>query len=119
MKRQRPIINLTTRGRIIYALSCILTALFCWVVFPYKWIKKAAQKAKLLQIRKQADERAATENRHIYVVQWNDTYKVGTRQEIRAWSNRIRADLARQYKAFYDFDYRHAIIYTAMPPKGV
>lgn len=95
------------------ALAC--TILFCWVIYPYKWMKLLFLKIRIYQAKCEADFQCRQLNKAVYVLQDNDEIIVSTRDKVRPIHTSMNKKLAKQGKSFLDWDYRHAIIYTAYP----
>ena len=95
----------------IYWVSIILTVLFAWLIFPYKWITRALfnrKKAKAMRkARKMSEQTGAT----IYVVQWHDTFFIGKRNELRQIINQYYAKrIHKRYSHKLDVDFRNAVV---------
>lgn len=80
----------------IYWASIALTVLFAWVIFPYKWIVRAAFNRKKAKAFKKARRMSKDTGAMIYVVQWSDTFFVGKRNELRQIINQYYAKRVRQ-----------------------
>jgi hypothetical protein len=90
--------------------SLVLLVLFCWIVYPYKWIKKSVfnhRKGKAIRKAKYLNMRWG---RTFYVVQNGMNFFVGDRTYFRRkkikWNKRLR-------NLGVETDYRKAIIFTA------
>lgn len=88
-------------------LSWIVTILFCWVIFPYKWIKRALFEAKKANAIREADLLSIETNKQAYVVQYKTDFIVGLRDDFRRKDSKIR----RKIDGFLNWDYRNAIIH--------
>lgn len=96
----------------VYWISVILTALFCWIVFPIKWIKKWQHKRNKARCMSNARKKSNDTNAIVYVVQWGKSYFYGTRTELRQQVDR-RGKKAVKYATkhhCFDVDFRNAIV---------
>jgi hypothetical protein len=98
-------------NRTLHILSIILTILFCWIIYPFKWIKLLNFKLRKANAIRQAEQLTAETNKQVYVVQYRMRFKVGLRSEFRKHNSQIRRDLDKEMKGFLDYDYRNGIIY--------
>jgi len=98
-------------NRVIHALSLIAVVLFCWVIYPYKWIRKALFRVRKRNAVREADQLCRETGKAAYVVQAGTQFYVGNRAQFREWNNKARKGKRR----FLDIDYRHALIYKATP----
>ena len=98
-------------NRVIHALSLIAVVLFCWVIYPYKWICKALFSVRKRNAVREADQLCRETGKAAYVVQAGTQFYVGNRAQFREWNSKARKGKRR----FLDIDYRHALIYKATP----
>lgn len=89
------------------ALSWLLTVLFCWIIFPYKWTKKALFEAKKANAIREAEMISIERNKQVYVVQYRTDFIVGLRDEFRRKDSKIR----RKIDGFLNWDYRNSIVH--------
>ncbi len=87
--------------------SIIITVLFAWVIFPYKWIRNYKFKIRKKDAIRQCEEKAIINGCRCFVVQNGKEFHVGTRAEFRRWNTKNN----RKVKKMFDFDYRNSIIY--------
>lgn len=87
--------------------------LFCWVIYPYKWIKAYTFKRRLNKAIKKADARQKTTPCKVLVVQFKGEFIVGIPSELKKIDNLVRKrnNIPRKYKKVWD--YRNAIVYSA------
>lgn len=95
-----------------HGLSFFLAVLFCWIVFPVKWIKRFTFETRKANAIRRADLLASETGKKAFVVQQKMNFIVGLRSELRNKNSKIRSQLAKENKSFLNFDYRNAIIYT-------
>ena len=95
----------------IKLLSYLIVALFCWIIWPYKWVLLAQNSARLANAKRRADALDAAKNQAVYVVQYRRRFKVGLRADFRRENSKVRRDLAQEMKGFLKWDYRNAIVY--------
>lgn len=88
-------------------IAYIVTILFFWVIYPYRFIVKMIFEIKKANAIKQADELCKQTNKQVYVVQYNKDFVVGLKREFRHKDLKIR----KKIDGFLDWDYRNAIIY--------
>lgn len=98
-------------NKLIHALSLIAVVLFCWVIYPYKWIRKALFRVRKRNAVREADQLCRETGKAAYVVQAGTQFYVGSRAQFREWNTKARKGKRR----FLDIDYRHALIYKATP----
>ena len=102
--------KLTSRDLdLILAQLCVI--LFAWIIYPYKWIKKLIFRIKKENAIKEADALSKELNKAVYVVQDHEKFYVGTRTQFREGNK----DAKRCLPDWLRYDYRHAVIYKAMP----
>lgn len=98
----------------IYWVSIILTVLFAWVIYPYKWIVRASFNRKKRKAVRKACKMSKDTGAIIYVVQWNDTFFVGKRGELRRIINQYYGKRVHKRTAvssrLLDVDFRNAIV---------
>lgn len=95
----------------VYWASVILTCLFAWVIFPYKWIRLALFRRKKNKAIKQARKQSKSTNAIVYVVQWHDYFFVGKRNELRQIINQHYAKRVHQrVSRNLDVDFRNAVV---------
>lgn len=95
----------------IYWVSIILTVLFAWVIYPYKWIRLSLFKHKKSRTIAKAKRQSRGSDAIIYVVQWHDTFFIGKRNELRQIINQYYAKrIHKQYSHKLDVDFRNAVI---------
>ncbi len=91
-------------------MSYALLILFCWIVYPCKWIKKAVFRRRKRKAIEKAINRYNETGRHYHVVQNGLNFFVGDRAYFRQkkikWNKRLKRLGAIS-------DYRIAIIFTA------
>lgn len=97
------------------ALAC--TILFCWVIYPYKWLKRLILKIRIYQAKREADYQCAQTNKAVYVIQDGMKVSVSNRKTARAINTSVNKKLAKKKAAYLDWDYRYGIIYVAYPSK--
>ncbi len=97
------------RNRKIAYTSFILLVLFCWIIYPYKWIKQAVFNHRKEKAIQKAKELNILWGRTFYVVQNGMSFFVGDRAYFRRkkikWNKRLR-------NLGVETDYRKAIIFT-------
>lgn len=95
----------------IYWVSIILTVLFAWLIFPYKWVSRAVFRHRRSAAMRRARRMSETTGKVIYVVQWHDTFFVGRRDEMRQLINQhYGRRVRRRYSHQLTVDYRNAVI---------
>jgi hypothetical protein len=97
----------------IKLLSTFIVVLFCWVIFPYKWIKHAIFINRKNKAIKQADKRQKTEGKKVLVVQIGDKFIVGIRDELKRIDKKAYKLLHLNRDEQFIWDYRNSIIYEA------
>lgn len=100
-------------NRMIKCFSWVIVVLFCWVIFPIKWVKKILFNERKERAIAYADAMAKKNNRVYYVVQVESDFYVGTRDFFRERDGKMKRELKKKGLAFLDWDYRNAIIYKA------
>lgn len=95
----------------IKLLSYLIVALFCWIIWPYKWALLAQNRVRLANAKRRADALDNALNQAVYVVQYRRRFKVGARKDFRRENSNVRRDLAQEMKGFLKWDYRNAIVY--------
>lgn len=88
-------------------LSIIVTILFAWIIFPYKWIRNYAFRLRKDNAISECIVKASENGCRYYVVQNGKKFHVGTRAEFRRWNTKNN----RKVKKMFDFDYRNSIVY--------
>jgi len=91
----------------------LIVILFCWIIYPYKWIKHYLFIRKKKIAIKKADERQKTSNSKIMVVQLGNYFKVGTKTELKSMDKLARKILKIKRSDKWIWDYRNSIIYSA------
>ena len=98
----------------IYWVSIILTVLFACVIFPYKWITRAAFRRKKAKAMRKACKMSKQTGAVIYVVQWNDTFFIGKRAELRQIINQHYGKRVHQRtkvsSKMLDVNFRNAVV---------
>jgi len=92
-------------------LTITITILFCWVIFPYKWITKAVFIHRMSKAKKQANKRAQQTNETVYVIQLGRKFYVGIRSELKKLDRYAAKYLKLTKKESKLWDYRNCIIY--------
>ena len=87
--------------------SIIITILFAWVIFPYKWIRNYAFSLRKEDAIRECIVKAIENGCRYYVVQNGNNFHVGTRAELRMWNGKNK----RKFMPVLNIDYRNAIIY--------
>ncbi len=95
---------ITTLNR---TLSVLCVVLFCWLIYPAKWIRTAVFRVRRNNAILQADRLYAQTGKAAYVVQNGTRFLVGNRATLRNWNKQVR----KGKQPCLDIDYRHAIIY--------
>lgn len=95
---------ITTLNRIL-AVLCVV--LFCWLIYPAKWIRAAVFRVRRNNAILQADRLHQQTGKAAYVVQNGTRLIVGNRATLRNWNKHVR----KAKQPCLDIDYRHAIIY--------
>lgn len=97
-------------NRKIAYTSIVLLILFCWIVYPYKWIKRSVFDHRKEKAIRKAKDLNKYWDRTFYVVQNGMNFFVGDRAYFRQkkikWNKRLR-------RLGVETDYRKAIIFTA------
>jgi len=88
-------------------LTWVFMILFCWIIFPYKWIKRGLFETRKAYAIRDAELLSKKTNKQVYVVQYKTNFIVGLRNEFRQKDSKIR----RKIDGYLDWDYRNAIIY--------
>ena len=91
-------------------LSYSIVILFCWIIFPYKWVMKFIFESNKAKAIRRCDDLSLKYNKQAYVVQNGREFYVGLRSEFRQTNSKVRRKLAKYLK----FDYRNAIIYKSL-----
>ncbi len=95
--------------RLMLALSYIVLALFCWIIYPIKWCRHL----RFIEDREAAISKAeimhARDGKKYHVVQNGKKFYVGNRLTLRALNSLGKKELS---SSGLDFDYRNAIIYS-------
>lgn len=96
-------------NKLLKTCTIIMLVLFCWIIYPVKWIKKM----KFVYDRKNAIGRANVLHQYTgkkyHVMQNGRSFYVGSRIMLR--SINIEGKKALKYTGC-KFDYRNAIIYS-------
>lgn len=97
-------------NREITYISLILLVFFCWIIYPYKWIKKAVFNSRKKKAIKKATDLNILWGRTFYVVQNGMNFFVGDRAYFRRkkikWNKRLK-------NIGVGTDYKNAIVFTA------
>lgn len=99
--------------RFIKVLSWVCVVLFCWLIFPIKWVKKILFNERKERAIARANELAQKNNRVYYVVQVESDFYVGNRDFFRERDKKMKSILAKNNASFYKWDYRNAIVHKA------
>lgn len=97
----------------IKLISTIIVILFCWVIYPYKWIKHAIFINRKSNAIKQADKRQKKESKKVLVVQIGNQFIVGVRDELKRIDKKAFKILRLNRNEQFIWDYRNSIIYEA------
>jgi len=97
--------------KLLHILTVVFTVMFCWIVFPARWIKRFVFDTRKANAIREADLLSLETNKQVYVVQYGMKFKVGSRSEFRYSTNKIKSDLSKRNSSFLDYNYRNAIIY--------
>ena len=92
----------------IKVLSYIFLVLFCWIVYPYKWIDKAIfdhRKAKAIA-------KANKSGRKEYVIQIGKHFISGTKEDMDRIKKNSCKNLGLKRIHYNLFDWKSAVIYT-------
>lgn len=87
--------------------SIVVTALFCWIIYPYKWIRKWLFFRRKRKAVEECRKMALANGCRFYVVQNGLNFYVQNRYVLRKWNVKNR----RKTHAAFDIDYRNAIVY--------
>ena len=98
----------------MYWFSVVLTILFAWIVFPYKYAKKWRHASRKRRAIAKARRMSRKTNDTIYVCQWENEFFVGDKPA-------LKRDIDRKYKNivsnrishYLDVDFRNAVIAKA------
>lgn len=89
--------------------------LFCWVIYPYKWISKGVAWLRDRKAMYDADVMCKRLNKAVYVCRDGHKIYVDVRNRLRITNTANRKKLEKMHSGFLDWDYRHAVIYKADP----
>lgn len=95
----------------IKALTYVILILFCWIIYPYKWITKAVFLTRMNNAKKKANKRALQVSDTVYVVQWGKRFFVGVRSEMKKMDKKAAKMLKLTVREAQMWDYRNCIIY--------
>lgn len=96
-------------------LSYAGVAIFFWAIYPYKWTRRLVWKLRLEKAKGDARQRAADENKAMYVIQDRLRFKVRSRYEARRIDTRIHRNLKKKHKSYVRWDYRNGLVFVAYP----
>lgn len=97
-------------NRKISYLSFICLVLFCWIIYPYKWIKKAVFYHRKGKAINKAKDLSYNKGHKFFVVQNGMKFIVGDRNYFRGMNTKYKKKIKGSQLSF---DYRDAIIFTA------
>ena len=97
----------------IKALSTLIVILFCWLIFPYKWIRHAVFVNRKNKAIKQADKRQLTTNKKVMVIQIGNRFIVGINDELKRINKRGRKLLKLNKNEDFIWNYKNSLIYSA------
>ena len=97
----------------IKALSTVIVILFCWVIFPYKWIKHAIFVNRKSKAIRQANKRQLTTAKKVMVCQIGSHFIVGVNDELKRINKRGRKLLKLNKNEEFIWNYKNSLIYTA------
>lgn len=87
--------------------SIIVTVLFFWVIYPYKWVRNYRFKKRKDNAITECIVKAQDNGCRYFVVQNGREFYVGTRHDFRLWNTRNK----KKMMPVMNFDYRNSIIY--------
>lgn len=91
----------------------LIVILFCWIIYPYKWVMHFAFISRRNKAIKEADKRQKTSSKKIMVCQIQSYFKVGTKDELKRYDKLARKLLKVKRADNWIWDYRNAVIYSA------
>ncbi len=91
----------------IKVVSYIILVLFCWVIYPYKWIRWIAFYVRRYLAIRTADEMHNLTGRRYFVIQNGRKFIVRDKRSARKKDVKIK----KKIPSYLDWDYRNAIIY--------
>lgn len=100
-------------NKLFKVFSFVCVVLFCWVIYPLKWIRKFIFLSRLDEAKKYADALHDETGKSYYVVQFGLKFDVGTRDYFRRNNVKVKRSLKKKYKGFLNYDYRNAIVYVS------
>jgi flagellar biogenesis protein FliO len=97
----------------IKLLSTLIVILFCWVIFPYKWIKHAIFINRKSKAIKEADKRQKTTAKKVMVIQIADQFIVGVNDELKRMDKKAFKILKLNRNEQFVWNYKNSLIYSA------
>lgn len=94
--------------------SVVLTILFAWIIFPYKWSKMWRLASRKRRAMAKAKRMSKKTDKVVYVCQWDDVFFTGTREEMkREIDRKYKNYVSNRVSHYLDVDFRKAIIARA------
>lgn len=97
-------------NRKIAYTSFICLIFFCWIIYPYKWIKQAVFNKRKEKAIQKAKDLSLEKGHKFFVVQNRMKFLVGDKKYFRGINTKYKKRI-KGPQLF--FDYREAIIFTA------
>ena len=91
----------------------IIVILFCWIIYPYKWIRHFAFISKKKKAIKKADKLQKNSCKKIMVCQIGSIFKVGTKTDLKRMDKLARKILKIKRADSWIWNYKKALIYSA------
>lgn len=95
------------------SIALTVVILFCWIIYPIKWVKYFAFIHKKNKAIKEADKLQKTTDKKIMVIQLGNVFKVGTNTELKRMDKLARTILKIKRADNWIWDYKKALIYSA------
>lgn len=97
----------------IKLLSTIIVILFCWLIFPYKWIRHFQFVNRKSKAIRQANKLQKTTDKKVMVIQIGSIFKVGVNTELKRYDKLARKILKVKRCDSFIWNYKNAVIYSA------
>lgn len=94
-------------------IAQIIVILFCWIIYPYKWIRHFIFISRKNKAIKEADKLQKNSGEKIMVCQIGSIFKVGTKTDLKRMDKLARKILKIKRADKWIWDYRKSLIYSA------
>lgn len=97
----------------IKTISTIIVILFCWIIYPYKWIRHFQFVNRKSKAIRQAKELQKTTDKKVMVIQIGSIFKIGVNTELKRYDKLARKILRVKRCDNFIWNYKNAVIYSA------